>query len=51
MIDLIYNCDITMGFPCLLSVLEDLGRGDIPAYRGASRDAFCAVAAGTDWPE
>jgi inosine-uridine nucleoside N-ribohydrolase len=77
MIDLIYDCDITMGLPgrdvddglallhllgcpeirllgitttfgnssiqevhpCLLSVLEDLGRGDIPAYSGASRKA------------
>ena len=75
MIDLIYDCDITMGLPgrdvddglallyllgcpeirllgitstfgnssirevhpCLLSVLEDLDRGDIPAYPGASR--------------
>lgn len=75
MIDLIYDCDITMGLPgrdvddglallyllgspqiqilgitttfgnstieevhpCLLSVLNDLGRRDIPAYRGAPR--------------
>jgi len=76
MIDLIYDCDITMGLPgrdvddglallyllgspairllgitttfgnsslndvhpCLLSILEDTGRGDIPAYPGASRE-------------
>jgi inosine-uridine nucleoside N-ribohydrolase len=75
MIDLIYDCDITMGLPgrdvddglallyllgspqirilgitttfgnstieevhpCLLSVLNDLGHSDIPAYRGAPR--------------
>jgi purine nucleosidase len=75
MIELIYDCDITMGLPgadvddglallyllgcpeirllgvtstfgnssieqvhaCLLSILKDLGRDDIPAYRGASR--------------
>jgi len=81
MIDLIYDCDITMGLPgrdvddglallyllgspnirilgvtstfgnstieevhpCLLSILEDLGRHDIPAYRGASREAFSAA--------
>ncbi|UCF97487.1 MAG: nucleoside hydrolase [Spirochaetaceae bacterium] len=77
MIDLIYDCDITMGLPgkdvddglallyllgsaeirllgvtstfgnstieevhpCLLSILEDLGRSHIPAYRGAARSA------------
>lgn len=77
MIDLIYDCDITMGLPgrdvddglallyllgspnirllgitstfgnsslnevhaCLLSVLAELGRGDIPAYPGASRES------------
>jgi purine nucleosidase len=81
MIDLIYDCDITMGLPgrdvddglallyllgsphirllgvtstfgnssieevhpCLLSVLEDMGRADIPAYRGISRDAIKAA--------
>jgi inosine-uridine nucleoside N-ribohydrolase len=80
MIDLVYDCDITMGLPgrdvddglallyllgspdirlhgitstfgnssieevhpCLLTVLADLGRSDIPAYRGASRDAIDA---------
>ena len=82
MIDLIYDCDITMGLPgrdvddglallyllgcpeirllgitstfgnssirevhpCLLSILEDLGRCDIPAYPGASREAVAAAA-------
>ncbi len=39
MIDLIYfgNSTIDQVHPCLLSVLDDLGRGDIPAYRGAPR--------------
>jgi inosine-uridine nucleoside N-ribohydrolase len=78
MIDLIYDCDITVGLPgrdvddglallhllgsreirllgvtstfgnssidevhpCLLSVLQKLGRSDIPAYRGAPREAI-----------
>jgi inosine-uridine nucleoside N-ribohydrolase len=81
MIDLIYDCDITMGLPgrdvddglallyllgssdirlrgitstfgnssieevhpCLLRVLADLGRTDLPAYKGASRDAIDAI--------
>jgi purine nucleosidase len=92
MIDLIYDCDITMGLPgrdiddglallyllgcpairllgitssfgngsikevhaCLLSVLEDLGRSDIPAYSGASREGIPPASrgpapAGGDW--
>lgn len=81
MIDLIYDCDITMGLPgrdvddglallyllgspkirllgvtstfgnssiqdvhpCLLSILEDLGRDDVPAFRGVSREALRAA--------
>jgi purine nucleosidase len=82
MIDLIYDCDITMGLPgrdvddglallyllgspairllgitstfgnssvnevhpCLLSILEDMGRSDIPAHIGASRQAVSPAA-------
>jgi purine nucleosidase len=88
MIDLIYDCDITMGLPgrdvddglallhllgcpeihlmgvtstfgnssirevhpCLLSVLKDLGRCDIPAYPGVSREAAAAASSGIPAP-
>lgn len=89
MIDLIYDCDITMGLPgrdvddglallyllgcqeihllgitstfgnssiqevhpCLLSFLEDAGRGDIPAYPGASRETVAAAASTRPSPD
>jgi purine nucleosidase len=34
------NSSIEEVHPCLLSVLEDAGRGDIPAYRGVSREVL-----------